>query len=469
MLDIVMNAFQWLLDAGAMVMLPVIITVVGLVFGLKLTSAFKSGLTLGIGFAGIRLILDFMMSHIGPASRAMVETIGIELDILDVGWGAIAAVTWSSPIIAILVFVLFITNIVMLILKATKTLNVDIWNYHHMAIVGIMVHFVTNNVMLGILASVTVAITTYKVADWSAPLVEKFFGIPGVSLPTLSATSTLLIAAPLNCLLDKIPGMNKINFTLKDAQKYLGFFGDQMIMGFSLGLIIGLLARYDIASMLQLGVSMSAVLVIIPRMAALFMEGLMPISEAAQAWTRKKFKNRDLLIGLDAAVIVGNQDVITTSLLIIPLTIFLSFILPGNRVLPFADLAVVPFRVAFIVAITKGNLFKNLIIGLVTSASLLWAGTMTAPYLTSIAQSVGIDLAIAGGALLITSFSATALIHSFLIFIAFTGNLLITVPVMLVIIAVAWYYFDVVKPRQNKNKEDDDLSGRKEALAADFG
>ena len=39
-------------------------------------------------------------------------------------------------------------------------------------------------------------------------------------------------------------------------------------------------------------------------------------------------------------------------------------VLPGNRVLPFADLAVVTFRVALVVAITRGNLFKNIIMGL---------------------------------------------------------------------------------------------------------
>ena len=40
--------------------------------------------------------------------------------------GTIAAVTWSSPIIAILIFCILATNIIMLALKATDTLDVDI-------------------------------------------------------------------------------------------------------------------------------------------------------------------------------------------------------------------------------------------------------------------------------------------------------------------------------------------------------
>jgi len=404
-----MNVFNFFIDAGPTVMLPVIITIIGMIFGLKISRAFKSGLTLGIGFAGIRLILDFMTTNVGPAARAMVERTGVQLDALDVGWGSIAAVTWASPIIALLIFAILIVNIILLVLKRTQTLDVDIWNYHHMAIVGVMVYFVTKNVALGVGASVVMAIVTFKMSDWSQPLVEDFFGIPGVSLPTVSALSSLVIAWPLNWLLDRIPLFRNSKFTIKDAQKYLGFFGDSMIMGGVIGIAIGFLAGYDITQILQLGVSMSAVLVLIPKMTSLFMEGLMPISDAAQKWSQKKFKGRRLFIGLDAAVVVGNPDVITTALIIIPLTIAMALVLPGNRVLPFADLAVVPFRVAMVVALTRGNLLKNIIIGLVVTASLLWCGTVTSPILTEIAKQVGIDLG--SSAMLISSFAATSMIQ----------------------------------------------------------
>ena len=63
-MNIIMDVFNFFIRAGATVMLPVIITIIGLIFGLKLSKAFKSGLTLAIGFAGIKLILDFMTSKL---------------------------------------------------------------------------------------------------------------------------------------------------------------------------------------------------------------------------------------------------------------------------------------------------------------------------------------------------------------------------------------------------------------------
>lgn len=451
MWDIIMGAFNWLINAGPTIMLPIIITVIGLVFGLNFGKSFRSGLTLGIGFTGIRLILDYFAENLGPAAQAMVERTGVELDVIDVGWGSIAAVTWASPIIVFLVFAILLVNIIMIVLKLTDTLDVDIWNYHHMAIVGIMVHFVTGNVLLGIMATVVIAVITFKIADWSQPTIEDYFEIPGVTVPTVSATSSLLIAWPMNWVIDKIPGLNKIDFKLEDVQKYLGIFGDQAVLGFVLGTGIGLLGGYDVTAALQLGVQMAAVLVIIPKMTSLFVEGLMPIQGAAQEWSRKRFKDRELLIGLDAAVVVGNQNVITIGLILIPLTILMAIILPGNRMMPFADLAVITFRVALVVALTKGNMFRSLVIGAVAMAAVLYGGTLTSPVLTELATTVGIDIAAGGATLLIATFAATSLTQSLLVFLAFTGPLYITIPLLIVGFGAYWYYFEFVKPRKMNN------------------
>lgn len=446
-MEFIYELFQTLLNAGPTVLLPIIILAVGLVFGVKPSKAFRSGLTVGIGFAGIKLVINLLSGSLGPAAQAMVKNWGFSLDALDVGWGTIAAITWASPIIPILIFGILAVNIIMLILKKTNTLDVDIWNYHHMAIVGVMTFFVTKNIFFGLGASLVMAIVTFKMSDWSASMVEDYFGLPGISLPTVSALSSLIIAVPLNWLLDRIPGVNKLNFSLKDAKKYLGFFGEPMIMGLILGGVIGALAGYKLTDVLNVAVNMAAVLVLIPKMTSLFMEGLMPISEGAKNFTKKRFKGRELFIGLDAAVVSGNPDVITTSLIVIPLTILLAVILPGNRVLPFADLAVVPFRVALIVALTRGNLFKNVVIGLCTTAAILLAGTATAPILTELAQNVGIDLSLAAGAL-ISSFAATSLTLSFIVFMVFTGNIVITLPLFIVVFGAIWYYIEVIKPKK---------------------
>lgn len=430
------NVFNTLLGAGPYVMLPIIITIIGLVFGMKLSNAFKSGITVAIGFVGIKLVVDMLASNVGPASKAMVENFGLDLDIVDVGWGAIASVTWASPIIPIIIETIFLTNIVLLLLNFTDTLDVDIWNYHHMAIVGCLLYFVTGNLLIAIISAVIMGIITFKLADWTSPLVEEYFQIPNVSLPTMSFLSSAIIAYPLNWILDRIPGVKNIDFNVDNANKYLGVFGQPTMLGFILGVFVGILAKYSISEIINLGVHMAAVMVLIPKMTALFVEGLMPISNAATAFTKKKFKNRKFLIGLDAAVVVGDSTVITTALILIPVTVILSAFLPGNRVMPFADLAVITFRIALVVAMTKGNLFKSLVIGLVCTIAILYAGTITSPQLTSFAVSTGLDF---GGGL-ITSFASVSLTVSFLIYEAFLQNPAIGIPVAFIVVGCVYYF-----------------------------
>lgn len=439
------DAFQALLSAGAYVLLPVIITILGTIFGMKISKAFRSGLTVGIGFVGIKLVIDMLAGNIGPASKAMVENFGLKLDIVDVGWGAIASVTWASPIIPVLIGVIFITNIVMLLLNATDTLDVDIWNYHHMAIVGCILYFLTKNIFLASLSAFVMAVITFKLADWTSPIVEKYFGIPNVSLPTMSFLSSAIIVYPINWLIDRIPGVRNLDVKINNAQKYLGIFGEQSILGFLLGTIVGLLAKYSILNAINLGVHMAAVMVLIPKMTALFVEGLMPISEAATTFTRNKFKNRQFLIGLDAAVVVGDSSVITTSLILIPLTIILAAILPGNRVMPFADLAVVTFRVALVVALTGGNLFRSLLIGSIGMAAILYAGTITSPALTNFAVNTGLDF----GGQLVSSFASVSLTISYVVFEAFRRNPIIFVPILIILFAII-YVFAEKKYRKGK-------------------
>ena len=62
---------------------------------------------------------------------------------------------------------------------------------------------------------------------------------------------------------------------------------------------------------------MAGVMVLMPRMVKLLMEGLIPISEGAREFLQKRFgedsENAKIYIGLDAAVTTGHPAVIATA------------------------------------------------------------------------------------------------------------------------------------------------------------
>ena len=77
---------NYILGLGAAIFLPIIMIILGLCVKMKLKKAIMAGLTLGIAFTGMNVVLGFMFSSISPAAQALVERTGLELTAIDVGW-----------------------------------------------------------------------------------------------------------------------------------------------------------------------------------------------------------------------------------------------------------------------------------------------------------------------------------------------------------------------------------------------
>jgi PTS system galactitol-specific IIC component len=384
------SAIHYFLSLGPSVMLPVIIFCFGLIMGAKLNRAFKSAILIGVGFVGISLVIGLLVSALGPAATAMLKRVGLNLSIIDIGWPAMASITWAWKAAALTFPVCLAVNFVMLTFKLTKTMDVDLWNYWQFAFIGAAVNYETGSLTLALVATGASAALAYVLADYTAPLVEKYFGMPGISFPHLTALGFLPIAIPLNWLLDKIPGINKLYVSPESIQKKFGVFGEPVIMGLIIGAVLGILAGFTPGQIAVLAITMAAVMFLMPKMVAILMEGLIPISEAAREFMAKRFKGREIYIGLDAAVSLGEPSVIAVGLVLVPITIVLAMILPGNHVLPFADLAVIPFLLCLIVALAKGNVIRSLMLGTVVMALVLYTANSLAPIQTAMAHNAGI-------------------------------------------------------------------------------
>lgn len=382
------NIVQSILNMGSSVVLPIIIFILAMVFRVPLKKAITSGLTVGIGMLGINLVLGLLSDNVGPAAQAMVERMGLNLTVTDAGWPAISAATWSQPIAAVMIPVILIVNLIMLAFKWTKTLNIDIWNYWHMSAAAATGYVVTGNFFWGIFCGIVYTVIVQIIADKTAPYVQEYYGLEGVSFTTGSAQGYGLIGVPVAWLVSKIPGIKNWNVEPETIQKRFGIFGEPMIMGIIIGIALSLLGGYDITKTLQTGMAMGAVMFILPRMVKILMEGLIPIQEAAQTMLQKRYEGREIFLGMDAALATGSPAALSTGLLMVPITLFIAVILPGNRVLPFADLATIPFFAALVVPTRKGNILHSVISLTVVITLALWMATNFAPVLTQMSEGI---------------------------------------------------------------------------------
>ena len=72
-MSIITSAVQYILDLGASAMLPIILTIFGLILGQGFVKSFRAGLTVGVGFIGINLVIGLISSYAGAAAQAMVD------------------------------------------------------------------------------------------------------------------------------------------------------------------------------------------------------------------------------------------------------------------------------------------------------------------------------------------------------------------------------------------------------------
>lgn len=430
------SAIMLIINLGPTVMMPIIMTIIGLCLGVKFARSLKGGLLVGIGFIGLNATVSILTGAVQPAVDNMVKLFGLNLTVIDVGWPSASAIAFGTAVgVAMIPLGIFI-NVIMLLTKTTRTVDVDIWDFWHFAFSGSIVYALTHNMLIALSLAAVNMVVIMVIADRTAKGTEEILGLPGITFPHGLAGSFVPIAYVLDKIIDKIPGINKIKLDENAINKKLGLIGDPAI----LGLIVGLI----------LGVTVSAVLVITPKMAAILMEGVVPVSEGVQSIIQKKFSGHGkVYIGLDCAAGIGHPVVLAMSVIMVPITLLLAIILPGNEFLPLVGLCGICFQFPLIVAITKGDFFRTFLIGIVVMGLGLYIGTNLAPLFTSAAQAA--HFPIPDGAALISSIDyGSNPIPWLLVQITNLGPVFIIVVIALTVLLALWNRKQILREEQEE-------------------
>lgn len=380
-----MQIIQAIVNLGAAVMMPIIFFVVGVVFRLSIGKSFKAGMLVGIGFTGVSMVINLLLTNLGPASKAMVARMGLHLTVVDTGWPTASTIGWGTPIMPIIVIGFLVINAVMLVLNLTKTVDIDIFNYWIFLLLAAVVYAASHSFWVAALTTWIIFALTLIVADLTAPWIErqyKSLNLKGISFPHLTCLAWVPFGIATNWVIERIPGLKKIDMQPEKIQKRFGVFGEPLTLGFILGIAIALMAGYDISKTLTLAINVAAAMVLLPKMIDILVEGLTMVRDHVEKQLKKWFPKRSFYIGMDTALLIGEPSVLATGLILIPIAIILAFILPGNKMLPFVDLASLMFLLALVTPFVKRNMFRMVIAGTLILICILYVGTSIAPEYT---------------------------------------------------------------------------------------
>ena len=430
------DIINYILGLGSAIFVPLIILILGLVAEMKFKKAFMSAITLGIAFTGMSMVIGFMSNAVSPASEALAKNTGINLPALDLGWTGAASITWSWSYAFVFFAVVLGVNFVMLLLNWTKTLNVDMWNVWGKALTAYLVYFISGSLLAGFATAIAQVILELKMGDMFQRHIEDLTGIPLVTVTHLMNISAVLLL-PINVIMDKIPFFNKRADT-KALKKKIGVFSENSVMGFIIGLGLGLAAAYGVSGSLNLAIQIATAMALFPMISKMFMQSLSPLADAMSEMMKKRFKDREVYIGLDWPVLAGRSEIWVTAILLVPVFIGYAIILPGNAVLPLAGIINYSIAVGGLL-LTGGNLVRMLIMGVISMPIYLYAATYLTPILTGLADKTGAVEGIKKGQQ-ITWSSIEGPEFRILFAEAFKGNILGIVGTIIFVAMFVWLY-----------------------------
>lgn len=425
MLDVLQNVLS---SFGAAVVVPVMLFIVALFLKVPPKKAFQSALNAGVGLTGFNLIINSFVPIITPVINNMVEQTGINLPVLDTGWQATSVIAYSTQVGVIFLVVGLALQVGLFLLKWTDIfMPSDMWNNYSFMVWGSMLYLITNNMVLAMACMIVQNLYVLLFGEVISRRWENYYQLPGTTLTAPHHVGSVWYAILMNWVLNKL-GADKINWEPQALKKKMGFLGEPVTLGLVLGLLIGILGNLSNLGTLEgwgtvfaVGLATAAVMAVFPKVAGIFASAFTSLTQASKKTAKgSSGSGREWKLSVNDAVGYGEPATLITGLILIPIMVILAMILPGNKTLPLVDLIALPYMVEMIICVSKGNVFKGIISGMIWFSFGLYMCTFTAPYFTEVAMQVGVT--IPEGAMMITSFGILNNPTMGLLFLAFLSQ-----------------------------------------------
>lgn len=398
MLNTIATLFKGFLDTfGVTILVPLIVFILGVIIKVDVKKAFRAAVFMAIGLTAFNLILGILWGQMSTVMSLISANTGRTFDVVDIGWPAAAAIVYNNSLGMMYFIIGLVWNVILFGLKVTDTFEpTDIWNYYYFVVWGLFVQFSTGSFALALVSILFMNLVVLLVADFLAPALQEYYGYEGLTCTCICVTNISLLAAPLRWLFIKLK-MKDIHVDPESIQKKLGFLGEPAMIGIIMGIAMGIIAYIkDLgnpatwAGILSFALTLAAMLVIYPTVSGMFVKGLIPISQSMNARMRSgEVKRKYFLIGIDPAVYFGETATLTTGLLLIPILILTAIILPGNRVIPLADIPAMPFMAIGAIAVFQGDILKSTIAGTIWYSIVHYIASDTAELFTQAAVKAG--------------------------------------------------------------------------------
>lgn len=392
MAEILNEGFQFIIGLGGAAISSIFIILISLVLGVKLSKALESGFKMGIALTGMGAIIGLLTEEFGPALQSFVESTGASLEIVDLGWAQMALVTWGSIYTMIFAIFSLVLNFVLYGFKKTNTLNVDIFNIWHLSIIGMLVLYYTDSLIIALIFVAIIYIFMLINADLMKPRLNTLLDYESTDVTATAHPAFLM--NPIVMLLDNIitkllPSIDKYDFNAETINKKIGFWGSNFAVGIYLGIFIGILGQQSLAEIISMSFIAAVSLELFGVIGGWFGPAMEPLSERMVERMQEGNQDRKLNVGVDWAIVGKRPEIWAVANILAPILMIIAIFLPGNSTLPLGGI-IMTALVPSLLFVTGGKVLRMSIIGTILIPLYLWASTTIADFMTNTSIQMGI-------------------------------------------------------------------------------
>ena len=154
---------KYLIDIGPVIIIPCLFLIIGFFSTRNVLINLKNSLFILLGFISLSILMTIFVNFFEPLTNTIIINSLKEYEIIDTGWLVTEAVAFNSEILLYIIIAIFILNMLMLFLRFTRTINIDLWGYWCFLLVGSVIFTITEIVWI----SVFVMVVTMKTSTSS--------------------------------------------------------------------------------------------------------------------------------------------------------------------------------------------------------------------------------------------------------------------------------------------------------------
>ena len=365
---------------GTSVLTPILLIVISLLIGMKVKEAFKYSCITGFSLVGISIIMNQLGILIMEIATIVTEQLGIVKPITDMGRSYARYISDLTEIGLYVIPISILINIIMLVFKATRTINIDFWSMWLAGFCGVVTQMLTDNIWFGLMSMVAAVVATLVLSDMAIGGVEETTGIKGVTFTDLQSTAFVPFAHLANIGDGILPKKFSKNVSFGNSDSWI-----QCICLMVFITIIAMMGGRELAGGLRLAMTGGAIMFVGQGMFQLFKDGISPIGEKLETFSSEKLKMYgSVKLGISPVAVMSVGPAVFISVVMVPITLLLVKYLPYNSFLPEADLIILPYITVLIVLVCRGKIIQSLLASIMAVIAALYSATLMAGIFTQV-------------------------------------------------------------------------------------